>query len=490
MLAAETVQAPTAIRPQAGPQERFLASPSDIAVFGGARGPGKSWALLAEPLRHVHLPKFSAVIFRRTYPEIMPARGLWQASWEFYPALGGEPRQTSLEWIFPSGARIKFAHLQLDTDRYAWKGAEIALLELDQAEQFTEDQFWFLLTANRSVSGVRPYVRLGCNPVLADDPVGGWLHRLLAWWLDEATGEPRWDRAGLIRWFVRRGEELAWADDPMAFPGEGPKSLTFIPGRLEDNPVLMQADPSYAATLRALPYVERLRAFGNWTVRPTAGKVFNRAWFPVVEAAPAEAVRVRAWDKAGTLGGGDYSAGVRMAAHAGVFYVEHVIRGQWSSQQRNLVMRQTAEYDGAAIPIHVEQEGGSGGKESAEISVRELAGWMVRAEPVTGDKLTRMGPLAAQAEAGNVRLVRGQWNEDFLAELHGVPEGAHDDQADAAAMAFNKLTLRGEPLRFFGAATPTEEERAEQAERQRAIGQQALDAGIRAKGAWFPGDAR
>lgn len=438
------VEPATEIRPQPGPQERFLSSPADIAVFGGARGPGKSWALLAEPLRHVHIPKFSAVIFRRTYPEIMQARGLWQASWELYPALGGQPRQTSLEWIFPSGARIKFAHLQLDSDRYAWKGAEIALLEFDQAEQFTEDQFWFLLTANRSVSGVRPYIRLGCNPVLEDDPVGGWLHRLLSWWLDEATGEPRWERAGLLRWFVREAsDEIRWADRPEAFAGRDPKSLTFIPGRLEDNPILMRSDPSYAATLRTLPQVERLRAFGNWKVRPTAGKVFNRAWFPLVDAVPAEAVRVRYWDKAGVAGGGDYSAGVKAAAHAGVVYVEHVIRGQWSSQQRNLVMRQTAEYDGPSVPIWVEQEGGSGGKESAEISIRELAGWMVRAEPVTGDKLTRAGPLAAQAEAGNVKVVRGQWNEDFLAELHGFPEGGYDDQVDAASGAFNKLALRG-----------------------------------------------
>lgn len=142
-----------------------------------------------------------------------------------------------------------------------------------------------------------------------------------------------------------------------------------------------------------------------------------------------------------TEGGGSYSAGVRMARAGGLFYVEHVVRGQWSSAKRNAVMRQTAEYDGAEVPIVVEQEPGSGGKESAEISVRDLAGFMVRAATVTGDKLTRAGPLAAQAEAGNVKLVLGQWNEAFLAELHGFPEGENDDQVDAAAGAFNRLAL-------------------------------------------------
>ena len=154
-------------------------------------------------------------------------------------------------------------------------------------------------------------------------------------------------------------------------------------------------------------------------------------------------------------------------------------------------MRQTAEYDGPTVPIWVEQEGGSGGKESAEISIRELAGWMVRAEPVTGKKPTRAGPLAAQAEAGNVKLIRGQWNEDFLHELHGFPEGGNDDQVDAASGAFNKLALRGgsPSLVVLGeerARTP-EEEAALEAERRRAAAQVVTDA-IRTQGGFFPGD--
>jgi len=242
-----------------------------------------------------------------------------------------------------------------------------------------------------------------------------------------------------------------------------------------------------------LPLVERERLLGgNWRVRATAGKVFNRAWFEIVDVAPAEAIRMRSWDKAGTEGGGNYSAGVRLARAGPLFYVEHVIRGQWSSARRNAVMRQTAEFDGAEVPILVEQEPGSGGRESAEISIRLLAGFMVRAETVTGDKLTRAGPLAAQAEAGNVKLVRGQWNEDFLHELHGFPEGVNDDQVDAASGAFNKLALRGgsPSLVVLGeerARTP-EEEAALEAERRRVAAQVVTDA-IRTRGSFgFPGD--
>lgn len=185
---------------------------------------------------------------------------------------------------------------------------------------------------------------------------------------------------------------------------------------------------------------------------PLEGGLFRRAWFDTVQAAPVSATRVRYWDKAGTAGDGDYSAGVLMARDDnGVFYVEHVVRGQWSALEREQVIRQTAQADGANVSIWVEQEPGSGGKESAEATVRNLAGWPVRAERVTGDKLSRAQPYAAQAEARNVKLVAGAWNHEYLDELAMFPNGAHDDQVDASSGAFNKLLL---PARLEQAANP------------------------------------
>lgn len=175
---------------------------------------------------------------------------------------------------------------------------------------------------------------------------------------------------------------------------------------------------------------------------PVGGGMFHKDWLPIVPEAPAEAKRVRYWDKAGTAGGGDYSAGVRLAKTVdGIFYVEHVVRGQWSALERSRIERQTAELDGHGVAIWVEQEPGSGGKESAEVSVRNLAGFNVHAEPVTGAKEVRAAPFAAQCEAGNVRLVRGEWCSTFIDELTSFPSGAHDDQVDAVAGAFAKLTL-------------------------------------------------
>lgn len=176
--------------------------------------------------------------------------------------------------------------------------------------------------------------------------------------------------------------------------------------------------------------------------RPTAleGGLFKRGWFDVVGAVPGVARRVRYWDKAGTQDGGDYSCGALLAADGdGVFYVVDVVRGQWSALERERIIRQTAEMDGRDVPVWVEQEPGSGGKESAQATIRSLAGWAVHAERVTGDKLTRAQPFAAQCEALNVKLVRGSWNAAYLEELELFPNAKHDDQIDASSGAFAKL---------------------------------------------------
>lgn len=180
---------------------------------------------------------------------------------------------------------------------------------------------------------------------------------------------------------------------------------------------------------------------------PEDGLIFKRQWFDIVPESPAQVGKaVRYWDKAGTDGGGDYSVGCLIAERDGMFYVADVVRGQWSSMERNRIIEQTAELDklkyGHKLTIWVEQEPGSGGKESAELTIRQLAGHYVKSERVTGDKETRWRPLSAQCEGGNVKLVKGRWNAEFLDELCVCPNGTHDDQADAASGAFNKLAMK------------------------------------------------
>ena len=443
------------IRPQQGPQETFLSSSADIVIYGGAAGGGKTFGLLLETTRHLDNPEYGAVIFRRTYPEIAMKGGLWDESRKIYPAIGGMPKETTLEWEFPSRASIKFAHLQYESDLISWGGSQIPLIAFDQIDTFTERMFWFLFSRNRSMCGVRPYIRATCNPVVEDDAEFGWLATLIGWWIDPETGYPIPERSGVPRWFVRINDALQWDESAEALrarfsylPADDvmPKSLTFIPAKLSDNLILMRKDPGYRANLLAMPLVERERLLGgNWKVRPSAGKIFNRAWFDVVGAAPTRCIRLRYWDKAGTHDGGCFSAGVRMAydVDEGGFYIEHCLAGQWSAHAREQVIRQTAALDGPDVEIWIEQEPGSGGKESAENTILSLPGFIVRADRVTGDKIRRSYPMSAQAEARNVKLVRGDWVAAWLDEAHKFEEkSAYKDRVDAAVGAYNQLAPR------------------------------------------------
>jgi predicted phage terminase large subunit-like protein len=175
--------------------------------------------------------------------------------------------------------------------------------------------------------------------------------------------------------------------------------------------------------------------------------MLQRGWFEIVPASPAQAQRIRYWDKAGTAGGdGARSAGVLMArAGTGPFYIEDVIAGRWGATEREEVIKQTAEADRqrvGRVGVWTEQEPGSGGKESAEGTIRNLAGFVVHAERVTGDKVTRAEPFASQAKAGNVKLVAGQWNGEYLNEVEKFPKGKLKDLVDASSGAFNKLAER------------------------------------------------
>jgi len=452
------------VRPQAGPQTAFLASQADIAVYGGAAGGGKTWALLIEPLRHIANGDFGAVFFRRTTVQVRNEGGLWDESAKLYPLIGGAPREHVLEWRFPSGAAVSFNHLEHDKTVYDWQGSQIPLICFDELTHFSQKQFWYMVSRNRSMSGVRPYIRATCNP-----DADSWVAEFIAWWIDPETGFAIPERAGRLRWFVRVGETLVWADTPADLAGyvdpiKGeplpPKSVTFIPAKLSDNAALMAADPGYLANLMAQPTVERERLLqGNWKIRPAAGLLFQRRWVgELVDALPAGIKFIRGWDLAATpkMPGNDpdWTTGTKIGRSPdGVYYIADHVWLRDTPHEVEKLLKFTASADTRECQIDIPQDGGQAGKSQVLNLVKALAGYPVKFSPESGDKETRFRPFSAQAQAGNVKVLRGTWNERWFSELEGFPEGAHDDDADSTSRAFNSfLTLQGpvtvKPLRL------------------------------------------
>lgn len=445
--------ADTCIKPQAGPQERFLSSPADISIYGGAAGGGKSWALLLEPLRHVTTNRqFAAVFFRRNLTQVRNPGGLWDESAKIYPLAGGQSLKTpTMLWKWPNGGSLTFAHLEHDSTVYDWQGSQIPLICFDELTHFSRAQFFYLLSRNRSMCGVRPYVRATTNP-----DADSWVAEFIAWWIDQDTGLPIPERSGVLRWFIRLHDTFIWADTAQELTDEhgadcGPKSVTFISARLEDNKALMEADPGYRANLLAQNAVERARLLGgNWKVRPAAGLYFKREWVRMIDVAPTGLEEIRFWDLAGTEkkpdNDPDWTSGVRMGVTRNAerqicrVVVFDARRAQKSPHGVKTLLRGTAQADGYRVRIGLFRDPGQAGKAQADDLVVLLSGFNARVHPISGDKVTLFGPFSAACEAGLVEFVRGAWNEDVFTTLEGFPTAKHDDDADACSGAFNALS--------------------------------------------------
>ena len=259
----------------------------------------------------------------------------------------------------------------------------------------------------------------------------GLLAILTRWHIDDPIGRliEKNPRVKVLKYPAVADEETALMPDDPRKPGSGEalfpehKSIEFL---LERKAVMLRS--RWLSLYQQNPVQE-------------SGTLFKVAFFKIVEAAPAKLGKiVRYWDKAGTEDGGARTAGVKMATTPdGQRIVLHVEKGQWSALQREKIIKQTAQTDGTKVHIWVEQEPGSGGKESAESTIRNLSGFTVRAERVTGAKEIRAEPYAAQVEAGNILLLNGPWVEDFIEEHRLAPDGHFKDQWDAASGAFMKL---------------------------------------------------
>lgn len=241
-------------------------------------------------------------------------------------------------------------------------------------------------------------------------------------------------------WTVLRLPALAEADDPLGrAPGEA------LWPEWEDRAALERK--------RALVGGRVWSALFQQSPRRDDGSLFPIGQIDVVEAV-GELPSVRAWDLAATADSDghdpDWTVGLKLGRElSGRFMVLDVVRMRGGPHEVEKAIVATAHQDGRAVPIGLPQDPGQAGKHQVAWLTARLAGHRVVASPETGAKFTRALPVAAQAEAGNLRLLRGGWNRPLLDELRDFPHGRKDDQVDALSRAFSMLTDTPPPMRHL-----------------------------------------
>ncbi|MGP4063080.1 phage terminase large subunit [Halobacillus sp. H74] len=391
-------------------QAEFLLSDDKEALYGGAAGGGKSDALLMAALQYVEVPNYAAIIFRRTYKDLALPGALLDRAHEWLDGTDAKWSENQKTWKFPSGATLTFAYLAHDNDKYNYQGSEYQFVAFDELTQFEESQYRYLFSRLRRLQGSKIPIRAR----VASNP-GGRGHL----WVRQR--------------FLIEGEE---------------KGRLFVPAKLEDNPYLdaeeyeeslMELDPVTRAQLRS----------GDWDAANDGNK-FKTSWFRYTEDYPKDARMVRYWDLAATEPkegkDPDYTAGCLMAEKDGQYWIVNVVRDRTTPKGVEQLIYNTAITDGREVEIHMEQEPGSSGVNTIDHYQRNvLRGFAFYGDKVTGKKEVRANPLSSAVEAGNVFLVTGTWNSDFVDEAVGFPHTEHDDMVDAASGAFDKLFVRELP---------------------------------------------
>jgi len=440
--------------PQPGPQTDFLNSKADITIYGGAAGGGKSFGILLSCLEDIDNPKYGAVIFRRTSMQVFGQGGLWDEAVNLYRAKGGVPVQTPRPTIkFPNGSKVAFGHLQHATDVQSWDGSQIPVIAFDELCHFERSQFIYLLSRNRSNSGCRNRVIASCNP-----DADSFVANLIEWYIDQDTGFPIPEHAGVMRYMTIIEDAFQWGDtreelaERCNIEPNLIKTFVFIPSLVTDNKILLKNNPTYLASLNALGTVQKGRLlYGNWKIKNCAGMFFKRDQVQLVNKIPGKIRRLcRAWDLAASIptpncSSPDATAGVLMAKlDDGKYIVIDVIHGRWTSNDVRKIVLQTAKQDKARygrVTIRIPQDPGGAGKDQAEGYRKLLAGFIVKTKRVTGDKETRFEPAASSFQAGDIYILTGSWNDGYFMELEAFNEGKHDDRVDATSDSYSEIVI-------------------------------------------------
>lgn len=381
------------------------------AFYGGAAGGGKSIALLMSALLYVHETKYNAILIRDTMKNLSMPDSIMDVSHQWLSDTDAHWSGDKNRWTFPSGATLSFGYLDDPRSHFNYQSAQFQFIGIDEAVNIRENQAKYMFSRLRKLKNNPIPIRFRC-----------------------ASNPPAGEQ-------ISKGQ---WVKNRYVDPKTRKKGVIFIPAKMEDNPSLNQEE--YRLSLSQLDAITRKQLEeGDWEIKQL-GNIFKREWFELVDITPNDAKKIRYWDLAATEPNKlnkepCYTVGAKLALDKNkTIYIESIIRFRKEPKYTEQIVRQTADMDGKQVTIYMEQEPGSAGKNNIDNYRRNiLPEFAFYPDKVSGSKFQRATPLSSQAEAGNVKILKGHWNEEFFNELELFPDGAFLDQVDATSGAFNKL---------------------------------------------------
>ena len=381
-------------------QHTMLVSTDRELLFGGSAGGSKSTSLAMAALQYVEVPTYNALLVRRTYSMLSQPGALLDIMRGWLTDTDAHWNNTDNIVTFPSGAQLKFGYYRNDADKDNYQGSNYHFIGIDELTQFEEQQYLWLMSRNRA-------------PVQDNIPLRIWTAS------NPGSRGHAWVKARFVTGDKR-----------------------FIRSRLEDNPFLDYA--AYAATLSNLDPVTRKQLLdGNWDIVQSGG-YFRREWFAVAEQ-PLVGTRIRFWDIAATpktaSNDPDYTVGALVSMNKeGQYCIEDIVRVQATPAEVEQTIRQTADSDGIAVAVGIEQEPGASGKQVIDYYRRTvIPDRNLHVYKPTGAKQSRIAIVSSHAEGGNLSISSGSWNNDFYEEAELYPDVKHEDQLDAIASAIALL---------------------------------------------------
>ncbi len=388
-------------KPQEGPQRALLECPVPDVFFGGARGGGKSDALLGDWLSHAHAHGKHAkgILFRQSMPELEELQG---RALQIFPAIGGEWKAGPRTWYFRNGASLKMRWLERVEDTSKYQGHAYTWIGIDECGNYpTPEAIDRLRATMRSAHGVPCVLRLTGNP-------GGVGHE----WLKERYIKP--------------------SPPGKPFWSEAQKTLrVYIPSRLQDNKVLMQADPGYVDRLYASGPSWLVKAWleGDWDVS-VSGKLFLRSWWQFYSLVPDLLAIFQVWDTGvKDREDNDPSACLTLGLHRLGWYVLDA----WSDrveypELKRQVGIQFAKWKEPGCSQILIEDAASGAS-----LIQDLRnGGRLPIKPVRHkNKIKPAYAVSPLVEAGRVFLPHdGRWTSDFIEQFALFPNGPHDEWVD------------------------------------------------------------